>query len=110
MANCTPNSAWHACVQAPNCLPIPLAAALWPTCDHLLAFLLRQGSGFYLGGVLLVVYGWTFVGFIVEAVGFWFLFCDFIPTVLSYSKQLPLVNRLFDIPAVKMVRCHVQMQ
>jgi hypothetical protein len=76
----------------------------------LLAFLLRQGSGFYLGGVLLVVYGWTFVGFIVEAVGFWFLFCDFIPTVLSYSKQLPLVNRLFDIPAVKMVRCHVQMQ
>lgn len=38
-----------------------------------------QGSAFFLGGVCLVVYGWTLVGFLLETYGFWLLFSAFFP-------------------------------
>lgn len=63
-----------------------------------------QGSAFYLGGCALVVYGWTIVGLLIEAYGFWLLFCEFFPTVLQFFRQVPILNRLLNLPFVKTVR------
>jgi hypothetical protein len=64
----------------------------------------RQGSAFYLGGAALVVIGWTFIGLLLEAYGFWLLFCEFIPTVLSYSRRVPFVGRMLEVPWLRNVR------
>ena len=53
-----------------------------------------QGSAFYLGGCGLVVYGWTVVGLVLEAYGFWLLFCEFFPTVLQASVDIVHASRL----------------
>ncbi|KAI8476455.1 MAG: Got1/Sft2-like family-domain-containing protein [Monoraphidium minutum] len=58
----------------------------------------RQGSAFYLGGACLVIIGWTMTGMLVEAYGFWLLFCEFIPTVLTYARRVPFVGRALEVP------------
>lgn len=68
----------------------------------------RRGSAFYLGGALLVVVGWTFVGFAAEGYGFWLLFCEFLPTVLGYLRRVPFLAKVLDNPALKSVMNRVQ--
>lgn len=60
-----------------------------------------KGSGFFLGGVSLVVWGWTLVGFALEAYGFWLLFSAFFPTALSFLRRMPFLRQLLDTPAFK---------
>eukprot|EP00887_Chlorella_sp_A99_P003235 scaffold9.g3235.t1 len=62
-----------------------------------------RGSGCFGGGVALVVWGWTFVGFALEAYGFWLLFSAFFPTVLSFLRRMPFLKRVLDLPAFKAV-------
>jgi len=63
-----------------------------------------KGSGFFASGVTLVVWGWTFVGFCLEAYGFWLLFSAFFPTALSFLRKVPFLRQLLDTPAFKTVR------
>jgi hypothetical protein len=50
-----------------------------------------------------VVIGWTIIGLLVEAYGFWLLFCEFLPVVLQYSKQIPVLGKALDVPWLKSV-------
>lgn len=63
-----------------------------------------QGSAFYLSGAALVIVGWTVIGLCVEAYGFWLLFCEFIPTVLQFSRRVPFLSKALDLPFFKAVR------
>ena len=60
-----------------------------------------QGSGFFLGGFLFVIYGWTLVGFGLEMWGFWLLFSAFFPTALSFLRRMPFLKKVLDMPAFK---------
>ena len=62
-----------------------------------------QGSAFYMGGCVLVIWGWTVVGLILEAYGFWLLFCEFIPTALQFFRKVPFMSRILDLPVMKTV-------
>ena len=62
-----------------------------------------KGTGFFLGGVALVVWGWTLVGFAVEAYGFWHLFSAFFPTALSFLRKIPILRQILDLPTFKSV-------
>lgn len=62
-----------------------------------------QGSAFYLSGAGLVVVGWTIIGLCVEAYGFWLLFCEFLPTVLQFSRRVPFMSKVLDMPFLKVV-------
>ena len=62
-----------------------------------------QGSAFYLGGCAVVVYGWTVIGLILEAYGFWLLFCEFFPTVLQFLRKVPVLSKILDLPLLKLV-------
>lgn len=60
-----------------------------------------KGSGFFAGGVALVVWGWTLIGFVVELYGFWLLFSAFFPTALSFLRKMPFLRQILDAPAFK---------
>lgn len=62
-----------------------------------------QGSAFYLSGAVLVIVGWTIIGLCVEAYGFWLLFCEFLPTVLQFSRRVPFMSKVLDMPFLKVV-------
>lgn len=62
-----------------------------------------QGSAFYLSGAGLVIVGWTIIGLCVEAYGFWLLFCEFLPTVLQFSRRVPFMSKVLDMPFLKVV-------
>lgn len=63
----------------------------------------RKGSVFYLGGCAVVVYGWTVVGLLLEAYGFWLLFCEFFPTVLQFLRRVPVLSKILDLPILKLL-------
>ena len=62
-----------------------------------------QGSGFYLAGVLLVLWGWSVVGILLESYGFFVLFSGFFPAVLGFLRRLPGLGSILDLPIFKLV-------
>ena len=61
-----------------------------------------RGSLTFFGGILLVVVGgWTFIGFVVEFFGFINLFGDFFPVVLNFLRQVPLLGTLLNLPVIR---------
>jgi len=72
-----------------------------------LKFFLRpknyKGSIFFIAGVVLVVWGWTLIGFGVELYGLWGLFAAFVPSMLAFLRQVPGLKTVLDLPAVKNV-------
>lgn len=56
-----------------------------------------------MGGCGLVIWGWTVIGLILEAYGFWLLFCEFIPTALQFFRRVPFMSRILDLPVMKTV-------
>ncbi|PNW78632.1 hypothetical protein CHLRE_09g389100v5 [Chlamydomonas reinhardtii] len=68
----------------------------------------RKGSAFYLGGCAVVVYGWTVIGLILEAYGFWLLFCEFFPTVLQFLRKVPVLSKILDLPLLKLFFNRIQ--
>lgn len=62
-----------------------------------------KGSAFFLGGLFLVLYGWAFIGMILESYGFILLFSDFFPTVVMFLRRLPVIGQIMNLPGVKSV-------
>jgi hypothetical protein len=60
-----------------------------------------KGSAFFCGGLVLVVWGWTLVGFCLETYGFWSLFSGFFPTALSFLRRMPVLRPILDMPVLK---------
>mmetsp|Transcript_124732 Transcript_124732/g.233268 ORF Transcript_124732/g.233268 Transcript_124732/m.233268 type:complete len:141 (-) Transcript_124732:106-528(-) len=46
-----------------------------------------QGSTSYFLGICVIVYGWPFVGFVIEMYGIWKLFAAFLPNLLTSLKM-----------------------
>jgi hypothetical protein len=95
----------HACAYCPD-LAFFMALA-WRVVFMYVALVLIQGTAFYLAGAGLVIIGWTVTGVIVEVYGFWLLFCEFLPTVMSYAKRIPFLSRALDVPLLSTVRSGV---
>jgi hypothetical protein len=60
-----------------------------------------RGSVTFFGGILLLLSGWTFVGFVVEGFGFINLFGDFFPVVLNFLRQVPVVGTVLSLPVIR---------
>mmetsp|Transcript_81377 Transcript_81377/g.226638 ORF Transcript_81377/g.226638 Transcript_81377/m.226638 type:complete len:139 (-) Transcript_81377:190-606(-) len=46
-----------------------------------------KGSAAYFAGIFVILWGWPFVGFIVEMYGVWKLFAAFLPNVLASLRM-----------------------
>jgi len=62
-----------------------------------------RGTACFLGGVLLVFWGRTFFGIIVEGFGFLNLFGDFFPVVLAFLRNMPVIGNFLQLPFVRSV-------
>jgi len=59
-----------------------------------------RGTVCFLGGMILVLVGWTVVGMIIELFGIVNLFGNFFPIVLSTLRTFPVIGPILNIPAV----------
>ena len=58
----------------------------------------------FLGGVCMVMAGWTITGMIVETFGFFNLFKNFFPVVLVWLRHVPFVGQILNMPGIKRER------
>lgn len=66
-----------------------------------------KGSLFFFAGMFLVLIGWPVIGVALELYGFFVLFGDFVPVVISFCRRMPVVGNLLNIPPIKRVRLRV---
>ena len=66
-----------------------------------------RGSLFFFAGMALVLLGLPPLGILVELYGFFILFGDFVPVVISFLKRMPVVGNILNIPPLKRV-CNPQ--
>lgn len=62
-----------------------------------------KGSIPFLGGIVLVLFGRTFTGMIVEVFGFINLFGDFFPIVVAFLRRVPVVGNILEMPGIRHV-------
>ena len=59
-----------------------------------------RGTICFFLGIALVLMRWGLTGMILEGFGFVNLFGNFLPTVLSFARQIPYIGSLLDLPVV----------
>jgi len=55
-----------------------------------------KGSSLFFAGILLIIFGWTFTGMVVESYGFFVLFKGFFPAMISFAKRLPVIGSVLS--------------
>ncbi|EDQ92608.1 uncharacterized protein MONBRDRAFT_14085 [Monosiga brevicollis MX1] len=63
-----------------------------------------KGSVCFFGGILLVLWLSPFLGMLLELVGLYYLFGDFLPTIINFLRSVPGLNVIFYVPFVRQVR------
>lgn len=66
-----------------------------------------RGTICFFSGMALVFLRWTFVGMIIEMVGFLNLFGDFFPVILNFLRQVPIVGQLLSLPVIGAAMDHL---
>ncbi|OQV17826.1 putative Vesicle transport protein GOT1B [Hypsibius exemplaris] len=62
-----------------------------------------RGTVAFLGGILIVLVGWPFVGMLIEGYGFVSLFSGFFPVALSFIRRLPVIGTFLNLPGISRV-------
>lgn len=62
-----------------------------------------KGSAFFLGGILVVLWGWPVFGMLVEIYGFIQLFKGFFPVVINFLRRVPIIGNLLMLPGISTV-------
>lgn len=76
-----------------------------------------RGTVCFMAGVLLILFGWTFVGLIVEFFGFINLFgyapsfefdgdsrdSNFFPIAIGFLQRMPIIGPFLDLPGISKV-------
>ncbi|KAI6645741.1 Ferric reductase-like protein [Oopsacas minuta] len=58
------------------------------------------GSLFMFAGLFLILIRWTFIGMLVESFGILKLFSTFLPTAITFTRNLPVISNVAGIPFV----------
>ncbi|KAK0139655.1 Vesicle transport protein GOT1B [Merluccius polli] len=59
-----------------------------------------KATGFFLGGVLVVLIGWPIVGVVLEVYGFFLLFRGFFPVVVGFIRRIPVLGSILNLPFI----------
>ncbi|MXQ79992.1 hypothetical protein E5288_WYG013728 [Bos mutus] len=60
-----------------------------------------KATGFFLGGVFVVLIGWPLIGMIFEIYGFFLLFRGFFPVVVGFIRRVPVLGSLLNLPGIR---------
>lgn len=59
-----------------------------------------KATGFFLGGVFIVLIGWPVVGMVLEIYGFFLLFRGFFPVAVGFIRRVPVLGYLLNLPGI----------
>lgn len=59
-----------------------------------------KATGFFLGGVLVVLIGWPIIGVVLEIYGFFLLFRGFFPVAVGFIRRVPVLGSLLSLPGI----------
>ncbi|XP_016426212.1 vesicle transport protein GOT1B-like isoform X2 [Sinocyclocheilus rhinocerous] len=59
-----------------------------------------KATGFFLGGVFVVLIGWPIVGVVLEVYGFFLLFRGFFPVAVGFIRRVPILGSLLNLPGI----------
>ncbi|CAG5121835.1 unnamed protein product [Candidula unifasciata] len=62
-----------------------------------------KATGFFVGGMLIVLIGWPVVGMLVELYGFILLFSGFFPVAVNFMRRVPVLGTILNLPGIKSV-------
>ncbi|KAK7098696.1 vesicle transport protein GOT1B-like [Littorina saxatilis] len=60
-----------------------------------------KATGFFAGGILIVLLGWPVVGMILEMYGFFLLFGGFVPVAVNFLRRVPVVGTILNLPGIR---------
>lgn len=60
----------------------------------------KRGTICFALGIVMVLFGWTFFGMIIELFGILNLFGNFFPIVLSGLRSTPIIGPILNLPVV----------
>jgi len=63
-----------------------------------------KGTACFLGGIMLVLFGWAMIGMCVEFWGFLNLFSDFFPIALGLMRNMPVIGSILSWSPIRAVR------
>ncbi|XP_038079195.1 vesicle transport protein GOT1B-like isoform X2 [Patiria miniata] len=59
-----------------------------------------KATGFFIGGMVIVLIGWPLVGMLVEMYGFFLLFRGFFPVVVNFLRRVPVISTILSLPGI----------
>ncbi|TNN45336.1 Vesicle transport protein GOT1B [Liparis tanakae] len=59
-----------------------------------------KATGFFLGGVFVVLIGWPIIGVVLEVYGFFLLFRGFFPVVVGFIRRIPVLGSFLNLPFI----------
>ncbi|XP_071483634.1 vesicle transport protein GOT1B-like [Diadema setosum] len=59
-----------------------------------------KGTGFFLGGIVIVLIGWPLIGMIIETYGFVVLFGGFFPVAINFLRRVPVIGTILNLPGI----------
>ncbi|CAL1540888.1 unnamed protein product [Lymnaea stagnalis] len=62
-----------------------------------------KATGFFVGGMLIVLLGWPIVGMCVELYGFFLLFSGFFPVAVNFLRRVPVVGSILNLPGIRSI-------
>ncbi|XP_024912934.1 vesicle transport protein GOT1B [Cynoglossus semilaevis] len=56
-----------------------------------------KATGFFLGGIFVVLIGWPIVGVVLEIYGFFLLFRGFFPVIVGFIRRIPVLGSILNL-------------
>ena len=60
-----------------------------------------KGTVCFFGGFLIIVWGYSFIGFVIQMIGAWFLFAAYLANVIQWLRMVPGVDVVLNLPGIK---------
>ncbi|KAL4225599.1 golgi transport 1B [Mactra antiquata] len=62
-----------------------------------------KATGFFMGGIFVVLIGWPVIGMVLEIYGFFLLFSGFFPVAINFLRRVPVIGSLLNLPGIRSV-------
>ncbi|GFO18120.1 vesicle transport protein got1b-like [Plakobranchus ocellatus] len=62
-----------------------------------------RATGFFVGGMFIVLLGWPVIGMCVELYGFFLLFSGFFPVAVNFLRRVPIIGTILSLPGIRNV-------
>ncbi|XP_052223906.1 vesicle transport protein GOT1B-like isoform X1 [Dreissena polymorpha] len=62
-----------------------------------------KATGFFMGGIFVVLLGWPVIGMVLEIYGFFLLFSGFFPVAVNFLRRVPVIGTILNLPGIRSV-------